>query len=39
MKEVTTRKKWTKPEIKRVGEIKNFAGAQTPVAQATNTKS
>ena len=31
---------WTKPEIKRLGEIKDVAGNQTPLAQsAGNTKS
>jgi len=30
---------WTKPEIKRLGEIKDVAGNQTPLAQASNAKS
>jgi hypothetical protein len=33
------RKAWSKPQLGRLGEIKNFAGAQTPNAQATATKS
>jgi hypothetical protein len=32
-------KAWTKPELKRIGEIKDVAGGQTPIAQATATKS
>jgi hypothetical protein len=35
----STRKKWFRPELKRLGEIKNVAGAQTPNAQASNVKS
>jgi hypothetical protein len=38
-KEATRSKVWTKPAIKRLGEIKDVAGAQTPVAQASNVKS
>jgi len=30
---------WTKPEIKRLGEIKDVAGKETPLAQTSNTKS
>jgi len=30
---------WTKPEIKRLGEIKDVAGNQTALTQAGNTKS
>jgi hypothetical protein len=37
--ETTKRHMWTKPQIKRLGEIRDVAGAQTPVSQATNTKS
>lgn len=34
------RKAWSKPELKRLGEIKGVAGAETPSAQgAGNTKS
>ena len=32
-------KNWSKPTIKRLGTLKDVAGAQTPVAQATTTKS
>jgi hypothetical protein len=38
-KETVGPNRWTKPEIRRLGEIKDVAGAQTPVAQAGNTKS
>jgi hypothetical protein len=38
-KETSSRKAWTKPEISRLGAIKDIAGAQTPVAQASNVKS
>lgn len=38
-KEAAKRKAWTKPELKRLGEIKDIAGGQTPNAQAGNTKS
>lgn len=34
-----SRPAWTKPELTRLGEIKDVAGKQTPLAQATNTKS
>lgn len=30
---------WAKPELRRLGTIKDVAGAQTPLTQATNTKS
>jgi hypothetical protein len=30
---------WTRPEMRRLGQIKDVAGAQTPVAQAANVKS
>jgi hypothetical protein len=31
---------WTRPEIRRLGEIKDVAGQETPLAQgAGNTKS
>lgn len=33
------RNDWTRPELVRLGTIKDVAGAQTPVAQATNVKS
>lgn len=39
MTEKTTKKAWSKPEFKRLGEIKDVAGAQTPNAQASNVKS
>ena len=40
IRETTTRKKWTKPEIKRLGRIKDVAGAESPVDQGVgNTKS
>lgn len=32
-------KTWTRPELRRLGRIEDVAGAQTPVAQAANTKS
>lgn len=33
------RKAWEKPELKRLGDIRDISGAQTPLSQATNTKS
>jgi hypothetical protein len=30
---------WTKPQLTHLGEIKDVAGKQTPLSQATNTKS
>jgi len=33
------KKLWTKPELKRLGEIKDVAGAQTPNSQAASVKS
>ena len=39
MSSATTRPKgWTKPEIKRLGEIKDVAGAQGAGAQGGGTK-
>jgi len=38
-KEAKELRAWTKPEIKRLGEIKDVAGNQTPLAQASNAKS
>lgn len=39
-KDVTKSRVWTKPEIKRLGEIRDVAGAETPKAQAAgNVKS
>ena len=39
-KETIVQKLWTKPEIRRLGEIKDVAGAETPLAQgAGNSKS
>lgn len=35
----STRKRWLRPELKHLGEIKDVAGAQTPNAQASNVKS
>jgi hypothetical protein len=32
-------REWAKPEIKRLGQIRDVAGAQTPLTQAANTKS
>lgn len=33
-------KVWTKPKVQRLGEIRDVAGAETPLAQgAGNTKS
>ena len=38
--ETIVQKLWTKPEFRRLGEIKDVAGAETPLAQgAGNTKS
>lgn len=40
MADKVTKKVWRKPQIKRLGEIKDVAGSQTPLAQAAgNTKS
>lgn len=39
MTEKMIRKAWSKPEFKRLGDIKDVAGAQTPNSQAGNTKS
>ncbi len=39
MTEKTIKKAWTKPEFKRLGEIKDVAGPQTPNSQASNVKS
>ena len=33
-KDSANKKSWTKPELKRLGKIRDVAGAQTPVAQA-----
>jgi hypothetical protein len=38
-KEAARRKVWTKPELKRLGEIKDVAGPQTPNSQAGGAKS
>lgn len=38
-KEAANKKPWVKPELKRIGEINQVAGAQTPNSQAGNTKS
>lgn len=38
-KGTANKKPWTKPELKRLGEIKQVAGAQTPNSQAGNAKS
>ena len=38
-KEAVSSKQWTKPEVRRLGQIRDVAGSQTPVAQATATKS
>lgn len=38
-KENDGRKPWTRPEIKRLGTIKEVAGNQTPKAQAVGAKS
>ena len=35
----STRKRWFRPELKQLGEIKDVAGAQTPNSQASNVKS
>lgn len=33
------RKDWARPELIRLGTIKDVAGAQTPISQAVNAKS
>ena len=38
MSRVTPRKKWIKPELKRLGEIKDVGGAQGAGAQAAGVK-
>ena len=38
-KETVNSGQWIKPEIRRLGEIRDVAGAETPLAQAGNTKS
>ena len=38
-KDVKGLRAWTKPEVKRLGEIKDVANNQTPLAQASNSKS
>jgi hypothetical protein len=38
-KEAVNSTPWTKPEVRRLGEIKDVAGAQTRVSQAVNAKS
>ncbi|WP_283937854.1 hypothetical protein [Sphingomonas caseinilyticus] len=30
---------WTRPNLVRLGQIKDVAGKQTPLSQATNNKS
>ena len=37
-KEMVSPKTWTKPEIRRLGEIKDVAGAQGAGAQAAGAK-
>jgi hypothetical protein len=37
-KDPTSRKVWTKPQIKRLGEIKEVAGAQGAGVQAAGLK-
>lgn len=37
--ETTKRQKWSKPQIKRLGEIKDVAGQGPPLAQSSATKS
>lgn len=40
MKRKTVRPRdWTKPELTRLGKIRDVAGAQTPISQAVNVKS
>jgi hypothetical protein len=38
-KEIERHNRWTKPEIRSLGTIKDVAGNQTPKAQASNAKS
>lgn len=39
-KQANTQKVWTRPQITRLGEIKDVAGNQTPLAQSQgNVKS
>jgi hypothetical protein len=37
-KDATTSKQWTKPEIRRLGKIKDVAGAQGAGSQAAGAK-
>jgi hypothetical protein len=37
-KEAISPKRWTKPELRRLGEIKDVAGAQGAGAQAAGVK-
>ncbi|HKX91513.1 MAG TPA: hypothetical protein VJM15_03710 [Sphingomicrobium sp.] len=37
-REIPQRKVWTKPQLKRLGEIKDVAGAQGAGAQGAGTK-
>jgi hypothetical protein len=39
MAKQAARKTWIRPQLGRIGEIKDVAGAQTPVSQASNAKS
>ena len=38
-KDSANKRPWVKPELKRIGKIKQVAGAQTPNSQASNVKS
>ncbi len=38
-KEAAKRKAWTKPVLKRIGEINDVAARQTPLTQAVTAKS
>ncbi len=39
MTDKAVKKKWTRPELKRLGEIKDVAGSQTPISQGNGAKS
>jgi len=38
-KQAVRKKPWVKPELRRIGDIKQVAGKQTPSAQASASKS
>jgi hypothetical protein len=38
MSDKTSGQKWTKPVLKRLGKLKDVAGAETPKAQGSGNK-